>query len=123
MASSCARKYGAYPEYHTSLDDLDLVTPAGLQGAYETLKRCLECIEANERLRVTVTGEPQLGKYGLYPTLQESFPGLRDLMNLIAYCDGSHTLLDIAERIDVPMWELIPIAEKLKERNLLVPVE
>ena len=121
IASVMRSKYGVYPEYHTSLDDLTLVTPTGLYGAYEVLRTCLVCIEANERLQVTVCGEPQLGRRGLYPTLstKTSEAQTRDMMNLIAYCDGAHSLLEIAEKIGAPMWELIPIAEKLKEHGLL----
>lgn len=122
VASIMRSKYGAYPEYHTSLDDLSLVTPSGLEGAYQALIRCVECIEANERLCVTVLGEPQLGRRGLYPTLSKKGEDqqLRNMMNLIAYCDGKHSLLEIAEIIGVPVWELIPIVEQLKEEKLLV---
>jgi aminopeptidase-like protein len=121
VASVMRSKYGTYPEYHTSLDDMELVTPSGLEEAYDVLKRCIECIEANERLSVTVLCEPQLGKRGLYPTLSSkgSATQVREMMNLIAYCDGTLTLLEIAEKIDAPIWNLIPIAETLKGNGLL----
>jgi aminopeptidase-like protein len=125
VASVMRSKYGVYPEYHTSLDNLELITPSGLQGTYEVLQKCIECIEADERLKVTVLGEPQLGKRGLYPTLstKQTAAQVRDMMNLIAYCDGTRTLFEIAEKINVPMWDLIPIVKKLKEQNLLTSLE
>jgi aminopeptidase-like protein len=65
--------------------------------------------------------EPQLGKRGLYPTLSTKQSGaqVHDMMNLIAYCDGTRTLLEIAEKVNVPMWKLIPVAEMLKSHALL----
>lgn len=121
VASVMRSKYGAYPEYHTSLDDLTLVTPSGLQGSYEALRRCVECIEADERLVVTVLCEPQLGRRGLYPTVstKQTSTQVRDMMNLITYCDGTRTLLEIAEQVNVPMWNLFPLVELLKGQGLL----
>lgn len=121
IASIMRSKYGCYPEYHTSLDDLSLVTPSGLEGGFNALKRAIEAIEYNCIPRVTVLGEPQLGKRGLYPTLstKQTNAVVRDMMNFISYADGRHELLDIAEIINVPVWKLQEIVEKLAESGLL----
>jgi aminopeptidase-like protein len=117
-------KYGAYPEYHTSLDDLRFVTAAGLAGSLTALVRCLVCLEANRTYRSTVLGEPQLGKRGLYPTVSmKNNPHLPvHMINLLAYADGSHDLLAIAELTGVPAWDLAGVAEKLEAHALLAQV-
>lgn len=121
VASVMRTKYGVYPEYHTSLDNLDLITPAGLGGAYAALAQCIEVIERNETLLGTVLCEPQLGKRGLYPDLstKDTKRVVQDMMDLLAYCDGATSLLDIAELIGVPVWQLYPIVEQFKREGLL----
>jgi aminopeptidase-like protein len=121
VCSVMRTKYGCYPEYHTSLDDLELVTPSGLLGGYEVLKRSIECLESNETLRTAVLCEPQLGKRGLYPTIstKDSSSIVKNMMNFLAYCDGSNTNLEIAEKINAPLWELDKIINDLKAENLL----
>lgn len=125
ITSMMRSKFGEYPEYHTSLDNLDLVSPEGYEGALVVHQRAIEALEANEFLTVAVYGEPQLGKRGLYPTLSAKGSGLeaRRMMNLISYCDGKHSLLHIAELIGEPIWELIPIVNQLIEHKLLVSSE
>ncbi|UGA54975.1 DUF4910 domain-containing protein [Vibrio sp. VB16] len=122
IATIMRTKYGQYPEYHTSLDNLtDVVTPEGLQGGYTALKRALEAIEKNIYPEVQVFGEPQLGKRGLYPTLSQKNGSdeVRLMMNLISYSDGKKSLLDIADLCGVPIWDLYPIVDKLKQHSLL----
>jgi len=123
IASIMRTKYGKYPEYHTSLDDLiNVVTPDGLEGGYEALRLSIEAIENNCYPRVTVLGEPQLGKRGLYPTIstKNSASETRLLVNLITWSDGNHSLLEIAEKCNVPIWELYPLINKLRTHDLLV---
>ena len=121
VATIMRSKYGEYPEYHTSLDDLDFVTPIGLEGGYNALKKAIKIIEKNVYLKSSVLGEPQLGKYGLYPTISTKTSGeqVRSMMNLLSYCDNQNSLLDIAELLDEPFWELWPIVEKLVDSGLL----
>ncbi len=121
VVSIMRSKYGEYPEYHTSMDDLNLVTPAGLAGGFEALSKSIEALERNRRYRTTCLGEPQLGKRGLYPTLstRSSSIAVRHMRNLLAYADGATQLVDIAERIEVPVWELYPIVDALLSVDLL----
>jgi aminopeptidase-like protein len=124
VASVMRTKYEEYPEYHTSLDNMDVVSPAGLFGAYSVLRLCVDALENNAIYQCTVNCEPQLGKRGLYPTLStgESSKAVKEMMDLIAYCDGTHDLISIAEKIGVPIWNLYNIVERLAEENLLEKV-
>lgn len=121
IATIMRSKYGEYPEYHTSLDDLTLVTPSGLEGGFTALQQSIEAIENDVRLKVAVFGEPQLGKRGLYPTLSTKETGAQvsAMMNLISYCDGTQTLLDIAEIIDEPVSKLVTILRPLLKEGLI----
>jgi aminopeptidase-like protein len=121
VCSLMRSKYGEYPEYHTSLDDLELVTPAGLAGSFHALRRCLECLERNETLQTTVLCEPQLGKRGLYPLISNRDSGrqVAKMMHILAYSDGNHDLLQIADLFRAPVWELWETVEKLKAHGLL----
>ena len=69
IASILRTKYGVYPEYHTSLDNLeDVVTPQGLNGGYWAIRKAIEAIERNKKYKVSILGEPQMGKRELYST-------------------------------------------------------
>lgn len=121
IASVMRSKYHCYPEYHTSLDDLTFVTPTGLAGTFEVLKKCLHLIEANDTWVTTVLGEPQLGKRGLYP--QVSLPNgasvVRTMKNVIAYCDGTRDLIALADHIGADAAECARIIAQLAEHGLL----
>ena len=110
-----------YPEYHTSLDDLSVISPAGLQGAFTAIRRCIECLEHDCYPRTVLPCEPQLGRRGLYPDLSVKGGAdcVREMMNMIAYCDGKRSLLEIAEIIEAPMWRLAEPLKKLVAANVI----
>ena len=118
--------YGRFPEYHTSLDDLDLMTADALAGSLRMYHRLIETLEAARTYRVTVAeGEPQLGRRGLYAATGGATVGAHaklDMMFLLNFCDGGPDLLTASERIDRPIWELQATVERLLEHDLLRPV-
>ena len=122
IASILRTKYGIYPEYHTSLDDLEnVVTPKGLNGGYWAIRKAIEAIEKNKKYKVAVLCEPQMGRRGLYPTLstKNSDDEVKLMMDFISLCDGENSLLEIAESLKIPIWNLYDIVDKLVDHNLI----
>jgi len=121
VCSVMRSKYGTYPEYHTSLDDLSFVTAAGLQGGFDILRRCIELAEANHRWRVITPGEPALGRRGLYPTLsyKGSADSVRLMTDVLAYCDGDHDVLDLCGRVRASSDEVRAVLSSLASAGVI----
>lgn len=123
IASILRSKYGEYPEYHTSLDNLqDVVTPEGLMGGYLAIQKALEIIEKNKTYKLKVLGEPHMSKRKLYPTIstKKIDQEIKLMMDFISLCDGNNSVLKIANEINVPIWDLYNLIEKLKSNNLII---
>ena len=121
VCAVCRSKYAEYPEYHTSKDSMGLISPTGLQGAYEVYRDMIEALEYNHKYQIQCLGEPQLGKRGLYPTISQkgSSGAVRAMSNFIAYADGMNDLIDISSIIKVPVERLVTVIEKLQEAKLI----
>ena len=121
VVSIMRSKYGTYPEYHTSLDNMSLISPNGLAGSFGIMTECLSALEVCYRYRVLFPCEPQLGKRGLYPLLSTIFTAdiVRGTMNLLAYADGNYDLVQIADLINMDVSECAVIAERLMEEKLI----
>ena len=124
IGSLMRSKYDEYPEYHTSLDDLNLISPNGLAGGYNMMVKAIDILEVNGQFKINVLGEPQLGRRGLYPetSTRETFDLVKNQMNVISYLDGSRDLLEIAELCGIPFQEVIKIIGRLDSSNLIEKV-
>lgn len=117
----CRSKFGEYPEYHTSKDDMNLISPEGLQGSLEVMSEVIQALERNAYYKINVLCDPQLGKRGLYPEVSKlgCWDAVFSLTNFIAYADGYNDLIDISNIIGVPVKELLTVLDSLLENNLL----
>lgn len=41
------------------------------------------------------------------------------MMNFLTYCDGSLDSIDIANKINVPLWEITDIIDKLHKEGII----
>lgn len=121
MGSLMRTRYGAYPEYHTSGDNLEFVTPEALADSLKMYLRCVSALENNHRYMATVLCEPQMGRRGLYPNLSKkgSSEETQTLMDILAYADDQNDLLWLAEKLGKSIETLIPLAAKLLEHDLI----
>ena len=106
IASLMRTKYGEYPEYHTSLDDLNnVVTANGLMGGFDLVRKVIEVLEMDITARPKMLCEPMMSKRHLYPTLSTKslHSDIRLRMNIISYLDGKKSLLDIANLLGKPI--------------------
>ena len=100
---------------------MSLVSPEGLQGAYDVMTQVIDALELNNKYKMKVLCEPQLGKRGLYPTISQkgSYDEIEAMTNFIAYADGENDLLDISNTINVSVRELMKIIGKLQSAELI----
>jgi aminopeptidase-like protein len=98
------------------------VTPEALAASFE---QCLAIVNVLEHDRIYVNRnpkcEPQLGRRGLYravggPGATTSQLAILWVLNL---SDGTHSLLDIAERAELPFAEIQAAANLLEAADLL----
>lgn len=116
---------GEYPEYHTSADDLSLIRPDALADSLATLLEIVAVVEGDGVYENTQPKcEPQLGRRGLYGALGGlPDPGARSMAMLwiLNLSDGRHSLLEIAERSELPFDLIRQTATLLEGEGLLRP--
>jgi aminopeptidase-like protein len=115
--------HGAYPQYHTSADNLEFVSADALAESLSIYLEVVRILENNKYyLNLNPKCEVRLGKRGLYRTVggQIDQP-LNELATLwvLNLSDGQYSLLDIAERANLPFRVIHEVAEKLVSHGLL----
>jgi aminopeptidase-like protein len=121
----CAMRtpHGRYPEYHTSADNLLFVQPPYLADSFAKCLTVIHVLEHNKTyLNRNPKCEPQLGKRGLYRAIGgQADGGVNELAMLwvLNLSDGTHTLLDIAERSGFGFDSIKRAADALLEHDLL----
>ena len=125
LISLMRTKYGSYRGYHSSLDDLDFVTPTGLQGGLDLVRECVEEFEASRYFQTTVRGEPQLGRRGLYHTMHARTVADEVLLrtHILAYSDGMHSTEDIAEMTNQDHAVIETLVDELVAHELLIETD
>jgi aminopeptidase-like protein len=114
---------GAFAEYHTSADNLDVVTPAALAESFARGTEIIAVLEGNATyVNTRPRGEPQLGRRGLYRAMGGPGPSEMAMLWVLNQSDGRHTLLDIAERASLPFAQVRAAADLLLAHDLLAPL-
>ena len=114
----------AFPEYHSSADDLELVRPDALGESLHAALAMLDAVERDETLvNASPYGEPQLGRRGLYRSVGGGSSEEAGLLWVLSLADGSASLLDITARSGLPFGTIREAADALREVDLVRPAQ
>lgn len=115
--------YAGYPEYHTSADDLDLVSPEAMADTLAVCREAFAVLDRNRRyVNLSPYGEPQLGRRGLYDSLggrSDAKEAQLAMLWVLSLSDGEHSLLDVAERSGLPFDAVAAAADALHGAGLV----
>jgi aminopeptidase-like protein len=113
-----------YPEYHSSADNLTLLSADRLEQSLEACKQVVGVLESNRSyLNLSPKGEPRLGKRGLYGAMGGRSPADREraMLWVLNQSDGGASLLDIAQRSGIGFPAIKAVADELEQASLLRP--
>jgi aminopeptidase-like protein len=127
VATICRDRYYEYPQYHSSLDDLNFVTEKQIAETLALYQRLIYKLEARQIYRnVLPNCEVMLSRHDLYPATggaQRPELGGRSELDLILWmlflCDGRRDLVTISKILDVETAALEAIAKRLLNKAVL----
>jgi aminopeptidase-like protein len=115
--------YAGYPEYHTSADNPDFVTPEAMTDTLDLCREAFAVLDGNRRyVNLSPYGEPQLGRRGLYDSLggrSDAKEAQMAMLWVLSLSDGEHSLLDVAERSGLPFATVAAAAGALHGAGLI----
>jgi aminopeptidase-like protein len=115
-------RHGMFPEYHTSADNLQFVSPERLVESFRIVRAIVDALEGDRKyINLAPFGEPQLGSRGLYRALGgTNVPDLQlAMLWVLNLSDGEHGLLAIARRAKVEFSAIRVAADLLLAHGLL----
>ncbi len=123
IATICRSRFGKYKEYHTSLDDFNVVTLKGLSGGFNVARKAIEILQDKIIPKNIILCEPFLTKRNFYPTLSNITPinlFLQKSLDFLQYADGKNDLEDISKKIKIKDKKfIIKIYKNLKKLKLI----
>jgi aminopeptidase-like protein len=117
-------KYGEFPEYHTSADNLDFISAEELDKSFGLVARVIDILETDWfPVNTAPFCEPQLGRRGLYKAMggdNERVDRQMAMLWILNLADGEHSLHDIADRAGIEITRIREVAELLLQHELIM---
>ena len=121
ISSIFRSKYGTYSEYHTSLDNFNLVTLNGLKGGFQVARMAVNILLKLIVPKSKILCEPHMTKYNLYPTLSTKKINYEtnQYMDFLQFSDGKNTIEEISKKIKLKLSKVKKIYKLLKNKQII----
>ena len=124
VGSFMSAKYDEYDEYHTSDDNLQLISPNGLSNMYSCYTDFISLMENSHIYQSTMYCEPFLAKRNLYPGISKNYKSNEyrhstNILKVLDYCDGKNDLTEIASIVNIKLKEIENIISVLLKHKMV----
>jgi aminopeptidase-like protein len=122
VGSLMRSSHGEFKQYHTSLDDLNLISGDALFHTLSILLKIIEVLEKNATYKNRYRGEPCFSKYPItYPQYTWGQKNLKKnvLKILASELDGRLDLLGIADKWELPFFTVSEVADQFASLGLV----
>ena len=117
----CRSRFGDYPEYHTSKDNLNLINEKNLMESSFLIKKIVDEIQQNSVYIKQTICEPFLTKYNLVNLIggPKKSKFFEDIQNVIAYCGRDYDLKELSKKLNITKKEIKKLIYILKKKKIL----
>jgi len=122
VVTLCNTKFGEYPEYHSSDDNLSIISETAIALSASVVLRAYALFSINTKPLLAYPCEPMLSKVGIYPHARDYKKTQEEVMRLLdfsAYADGEMTLVDMANYMGWSDQLVIDLYSKFSQHGLL----
>ncbi len=116
----CRSRFGDYKEYHTSEDNLKIISNKKLNGSVNLVKNFVEEIQKNQIFEKNLVCEPFLSKYKLINNISK-FDKIkdRDIKNICAYVTRNIDTKELGIKFKIKKTKLKKIIKKLLTKKII----
>ena len=116
----CRSRFGDYKEYHTSFDNLSVISNKSLNGTVKILKKFVEEIQKNQIFVKDIFCEPFLFKYNLINNISkfEKFKN-RDIKNICAFTNKNIDTKELKNKFKINKIKLNKMIKELSRKKII----
>tara|TARA_B100001057_G_scaffold431021_2_gene458184 strand:+ start:3200 stop:4462 length:1263 start_codon:yes stop_codon:yes gene_type:complete len=116
----CRSRFGDYKEYHTSLDNLNIISNKSLNGTVKILKKFVEEIQKNQIFIKDIFCEPFLFKYNLINNISKFEKGKnRDIKNICAFTNKNIDTKELKNKFKINKKKLKRMIKELSRKKII----
>lgn len=108
-----------YPEYHTSDDNLSIISEKNLDESKKIILEILKIIDQNFIPKRKFKGPIFLSRYGLWVDYRTNKKLNENLEQIMLMLDGDKSVFDISEELDMDFSDVLNYINKFLENDLI----
>tara|TARA_B100000029_G_C17477637_1_gene924361 strand:- start:588 stop:1307 length:720 start_codon:yes stop_codon:yes gene_type:complete len=116
----CRTRFKDFKEYHTSDDNLKILSEKSLWGSLKKIMKIVDEIQNNKIYEKRIFCEPFFTKYGLMRGTRTKFSKFENkISNISAYADRNYDLYDLSKKLKISLKETEKLCILLEKKNIL----